>query len=751
MESPKDLRDCESTYYAHTEGAHGSWEPLREHLAEVATKAAQFALPFGSSDEAYNAGLLHDLGKYGDRFQQRLRGEAKGVDHWFAGAWKALHMRHGATVALAVQGHHIGLQRGDKDALRRLGSKPPKPSPSHLQLSHLAGSAIEAILSRFAQDELTLREPASPVMDDYAHAAAAMLDVRMLFSALVDADFLATERHFDGKERPTAPVLDCDAMLASLKQYVELKAEQSRASLELNRLRGDLRHCCRTAAERSPGIFTLTAPTGSGKTLAMLEFALRHAKANGLRRVVSVAPYLSIIDQTTDVYRSAMGIGSGEHEILLEHHSLVVDERNGGDDERRERERLAENWDASIVLTTSVQILESLFSNRPGACRKLHRLAGAVILFDEIQTLPLPLVAATLATLSRLVKHYNATVVFATATQPAFGKLSPILSRYAEGGWMADEINLGARSMFQAARRVDYRWSPPEEQCTWAEVADRMCNGEAQALCIVNTKKQASALYEQVRQRVKDCLHLSTAMCPAHRRAVLDNCTSRLDAGKACIMVATQCVEAGVDLDFLRVFRAVGPLDSIAQAAGRCNRNQRRARGVVEIFRPVDEQWPRDEAYQAAAELAWTMRERDLHDPQVFSDYFADLYSIQSLDQLEHSALYEAILAYDFVAVAKEYRLIKDNSVNVITPYGEGSALAQAVRNDRLTAEWVRKARSFSINVPRYQIEKAPELFEPVPLANRRNAEGWYILQPEAYSQERGFEFPGERANYLCV
>jgi CRISPR-associated endonuclease/helicase Cas3 len=751
MKSPSDLRTDAMQFYAHSEGADGCWELVRDHLLEVANKAAQFALPFGAAEEAYVAGLFHDLGKYGDTFQLRLQGKAKSVDHWFAGAWKALYMRHGAAAALAIQGHHLGLQRGDKGALRGLAARPPRPFPSNLQLSHPGGSAIEVILSRFAQDDLRVWEPESSVMDDYAHAAAAMLDVRMLFSALVDADFLATERHFNGKERQTAPVLDCDAMLASLQQYVELKAEQSRASLQLNRLRGCLRQHCRTTAERSPGIFTLTAPTGSGKTLAMLEFALRHAKANGLRRVVSVAPYLSIIDQTADVYRSAMGIGSGEDETLLEHHSLVVDERNDGDDERRERERLAENWDAPIVLTTSVQILESLFSNRPGAARKLHRLAGAVILFDEIQTLPLPLVVATLATLSRLVKHYNATVVFATATQPAFGKLSPIVSRYAEGGWMADEINLDASSMFQAARRVDYRWSSPEEQRTWAEVADRMCNGEAQALCIVNTKKQASALYEQVRQRVKDCIHLSTAMCPAHRRAVLDNCTSRLDAGKACIMVATQCVEAGVDLDFPRVFRAVGPLDSIAQAAGRCNRNQRRARGIVEIFRPADEQWPRDEAYKSAANLAWTMRERDLHAPQVFSDYFADLYRIQSLDQLEHSPLYQAILAYDFVAVANEYRLIKDGSVNVITPYGEGSALAQAVRNDRLTAEWVRKARSFSINVLRYQIEKVPELFEPVPLANRRNAEDWYILKAGAYSAERGFEFPEERVNYQCV
>jgi CRISPR-associated helicase Cas3/CRISPR-associated endonuclease Cas3-HD len=717
----------------------------------VANSAAEFALPFGASDEAYNAGLIHDLGKYGDLFQLRLRGKAHGIDHWSAGAWKAINIRFGAAVAMAVQGHHIGLQRGDRGALTSLGANCIKPHPPNLTLSQSGDDALNIMLSRFDADGLKLRGICKSLMDDYPHAAAAMLDVRMLFSALVDADFLATELHFDGNVRPEAPRLNHAILLERLRRYVEVKSAESKASPALNRLRQQLRDQCQAASERPPGVFTLSAPTGSGKTLAMLEFALRHAQKHGFRRVVAVAPYLSIIDQTADVYRDALQIAEGDEATLLEHHSLAIDD-NQLDDARRARERLAENWDAPLVLTTSVQILESLFSNRPSACRKLHRLAESVILFDEVQTFPLPLVAATLAALSRLAQRYRVSVVFATATQPAFKELSGIVARYSQGGWQPDEINADAPNMFNAARRVAYHWPSEDEKLSWPEVARRMCDGQSQALCIVNTKKQAASLYDAVCEIASASLHLSTAMCPAHRRAVIADATQRLESGQSCTLVATQCVEAGVDLDFPLVFRALGPLDSIAQAAGRCNRNQRAAQGEVEIFRPADEQWPRDEAYKSAARLAWSMRCRDLHNPATFADYYADLYQVQSLDQLDDdSELYKALRACDFVGVAKEYRLIKDGSVNVLTLYGNGPKLARAVRNGHLSADWVRNARSFAINVPLYQVQQAPEIFEPVRLADGSDAPDWYILSSENYEITKGFQLPSERTGFVSV
>jgi CRISPR-associated helicase Cas3/CRISPR-associated endonuclease Cas3-HD len=736
-------------WYAHSEGANQTWEPIRDHLTNVANSAAAFALRFGASDEAYNAGLIHDLGKYGDLFQLRLRGRAHGIDHWSAGAWKAVNTRVGAAVAMVVQGHHIGLQRGDRGALKSLGVNCIKPHPPNLRLSQSGDDALDTMLSRFDADGLKLREVGKSLMDDYPHAAAAMLDVRMLFSALVDADFLATERHFDGNVRLEAPLLNHATLLERLRRYLEVRLVESKASPALNRLRQRLRDQCQAAAERPPGVFTLTAPTGSGKTLAMLEFALRHAQKNGLRRVVAVAPYLSIIDQTADVYREAMQIAEGDDATLLEHHSLAIDDSQT-DDARRAHERLAENWDAPLVLTTSVQILESLFSNRPSVCRKLHRLADSVILFDEVQTFPLPLIAATLATLLRLAQRYRVSVVFATATQPAFKELSDIVARYSQGGWQPTEINADAPAMFNAVRRVAYRWPSEDEKLSWPEVARRMCDGSAQALCIVNTKKQAASLYDAVCKIAPASLHLSTAMCPAHRRTVIQDVTQRLESGQSCTLVATQCVEAGVDLDFPRVFRALGPLDSIAQAAGRCNRNQRSAMGEVEIFQPADEQWPRDDAYKSAARLAWRMRHGDLHIPATFAEYYAELYQVQSLDQLR-SELYEALCAYDFVGVAKEYRLIKDGSVNVLTSYDKGPELARTVRNASLSADWVRNARSFSINVPLYQVRQAPEIFEPVRLADGSDAPDWYILSSENYDLRKGFQLPSERTGFVSV
>ena len=636
-------------------------------------------------------------------------------------------------------------------ALKSLGASCIKPHPLNLRLSQPGDEASETILlSRFEADGLKLREIGKSLMDDYSHAAAAMLDVRMLFSALVDADFLATERHFEGNVRPEAPRLNHATLLERLTPIFRGEVGRIEGLASLEQATPAIARSVPSCGGAAPGVFTLSAPTGSGKTLAMLEFALRHAQKNGLRRVVAVAPYLSIIDQTADVYREALQIAEGDDATLLEHHSLAIDDSQP-DDARRARERLAENWDAPLVLTTSVQILESLFSNRPSACRKLHRLAESVILFDEVQTFPLPLVAATLATLSRLAQRYRVSVVFATATQPAFKELSGIVARYAQGGWRPDEINADAPAMFNAARRVAYHWPSADEKLSWPEVARRMCDGSSQALCIVNTKKQAASLYDAVCEIASAAsLHLSTAMCPAHRRAVIAEATQRLESGQSCTLVATQCVEAGVDLDFPRVFRALGPLDSIAQAAGRCNRNQRATLGKVEIFQPIDEQWPRDEAYKSAARLAWRMRFRDLHDPVTFTEYYADLYKVQSLDQLR-SELYESLCAYDFVGVAKEYRLIKDGCVNVLTSYGEGHKLACDVRNAHLSVHWVRKARSFAINVPLYQVQQSPEIFEPVRLADGSDAPDWYILRSGNYDSRRGFQLPSEKAGFDFV
>jgi len=374
------FEDKTLAYFAHSADHWGRRHLLADHLATVSRLAGEFSAGRPWSEEAGLAGLLHDLGKYGDKFQKRLRGEESGIDHWSMGAWVALQSCRSVAAAMSVQGHHIGLQHLSRDALGSLN--PDSLTRAHPLGLRLSESDTGCLVGRLNEDGLQVSRPIEPLlpsMPEEKHLSW-MLDLRLLFSALVDADFLDTEAHFEsdaaGKRyRAAGPTLDPEQALEALDRYREAVRQSSKADEGVARLRDDLWKACIAAASRPPGLFTLAAPTGSGKTLAMLAFALAHAREHGLRRVVVVIPYLSIIEQTVAVYRAAFGDGF-PNSFVLEDHSLVGD-RQGTETEGSARywERLlAENWDAPIVVTTSVQFLESLFANRPSACRKLHRL-----------------------------------------------------------------------------------------------------------------------------------------------------------------------------------------------------------------------------------------------------------------------------------------------------------------------------------------------------------------------------------------
>jgi CRISPR-associated endonuclease/helicase Cas3 len=421
------------TYFAHSENTVGHWHPLREHLAAVGKLAERHAATTPWAAEAHLAGLLHDLGKFGDLFQARLRGEASGLDHWSVGAQSALLQHRAVAAALAIEGHHIGLQAGSKDALRRLW-------PAQLQNRPLSDHDIDRLTERASQDGLVPSRPAAFALTDWEHDIAAMLDVRLLLSCLVDADFLDTEAHFEGdrcgkRYRQPGPKLDAQAALDAVLAHIQRVQSHNTTTGPVAEMRRQLLAACLDSATRPVGHYTLTAPTGSGKTLAMLAFALAHAARHGLKRVILAVPYLTIIEQTACIYRSIFAahpqFGEG---YVLEHHSMagLGEEHHNQDNEgkssepthaERQRRLLAQNWDAPIILTTNVQLLESLFSNRPGACRKLHNLIESVILFDEAQSLPQSLAVPTLAALSHLSAAYRTSVVFATATQPAFDTL----------------------------------------------------------------------------------------------------------------------------------------------------------------------------------------------------------------------------------------------------------------------------------------------------------------------------------------
>jgi CRISPR-associated endonuclease/helicase Cas3 len=733
------------TYFAHSDNEFGEPEPLRAHLNRVAELARSFAGVFGRGDDAYLSGLLHDLGKYGKLFQARLRGEESGLDHWSAGASVCLEPCSNDSAAMVVQGHHIGLQWWDKAEICKLL---PGQLGKHLARGkRLTESDRAALLERLAADGITLPDRSSGGPRETA-SAAAMLDLRMSFSALVDADYLATEEHFDAEaarmRKPAAELRPGEAATV-LESYLESVSASGRSSGPVAAMRADLLGACKAAAERVPGLFTLTAPTGSGKTLSTLAFGLRHAMKNGLRRIVVVMPFLSIIDQTARVYREALrdlsGDGAAER-YLLEHHSLAaaLDGQHSG---ATLRGMLAENWDAPIVITTSVQFLESLFSNSPAACRKLHRLARSVIVFDEVQTLPLKVVLPTLATLSHLSARYGSSVIFSTATQPAFRHLDGKVRQYCFGGWQPNEIAPPGLRLFERARRVRVEWPQQDERVSW-EVLARQIEGTRQVLCIVNLKRHARALFHLLNPaRGGGVFHLSTAMCPAHRESVLRTVRERLENGEDCALVATQCVEAGVDLDFPAAFRALAPLDAIAQAAGRCNRNGKLEAGTLRVFVPEDGGYP--PGYRQAAELTAALLNRaegiSIDAPECFDEYFRRLYTIASL---EDRFLMEAVRAKHFPDVRKYYRIIEQDSVNVLVAYDPERyrELAEEVRRTRLTRDWVRRARPYTVGCFRSEIGPTT-MVESVLLKDRTPSGDWYLdLGKTHYDPDTGLVIP---------
>ncbi|MEY4195705.1 MAG: hypothetical protein RLZZ226_2073, partial [Pseudomonadota bacterium] len=577
-------------HYAHSENCVGHKHRLLDHLSGVARLAEQFAVAAGTEAEARLAGLLHDLGKYADRFQKRLEGQDQGLDHWSLGAHLALYQYRSAAAALAIQGHHIGLQSLSRDDL--LAINPQKLTENHPQGLALSEADPALLKARLQADGLIPTTPEMPLISGTLKSGFdTMLDIRLLFSALVDADFIDTEAHFQGgregkRYRPEGLTLHAETALQRVLAHIHHLATQTRADSRVATVRQTVLDASLASAEQQPGLFTLTAPTGSGKTLAMLAFALAHAARHGLRRVILVVPYLSIIEQTAAIYRDLLGA-----DAVLEHHSLAGlgaedratdDEDEAGQSRERRRRLLAENWDAPIVITTSVQMLESLFSNRPSACRKLHRLAGSVILFDEVQTLPTGLVLPTLATLSHLACRYQASVVFATATQPAFEHLHERVQTHVAGGWQPRPIVPNPERLFSPLRRVKRHWNSPDEPLSWPDLAAQLREAR-QVLCIVNLKRQAKTLWEMLDD--DDSFHLSTNLCAAHRQRVLTEVRRRLRDDEPVRLIATQCVEAGVDVDFPVVFRAYGPLEAIIQAEGRCNREGRRSEpGDMHIF-----------------------------------------------------------------------------------------------------------------------------------------------------------------------
>ncbi|HOP77644.1 MAG TPA: CRISPR-associated helicase Cas3' [Thermogutta sp.] len=744
-------------FWAHSanDGGKGVPERLRDHLERVALRAKEFASSFEAGEQAQLAGILHDLGKYADKFQQYLEGKVQRAgDHWSAGSLLALKLanKYGECPALAVLAHHSGLNElpgSYKQFWNDLCSRIRRGD-------EVTESHLDKLWQRLCAEGVPVPTVSSGLVLQRQHLVADMLDVRMLLSALVDADYLETAAHFDGDSEtpyrvpPAGPVLETDKAIEALEIYLE-ELRVSRKEDPLNPLRDRLQGQCRRTAQQPQGLYTLSAPTGLGKTIAMLIFALHHARKHNLRRIILVMPYINIIDQTAQIYRKIFSVENGFPEnFVLEHHSLKDDSSDESNEQDSTQRLLAENWDAPIILTTNVQFFESLFANRPSRCRKLHRIARSVVLFDEVQTLPVSLAVVTLAVLSRLADQtgpYHCTCVFATATQPAFTVLHERVKEYAPAGWQPVEIVSNPQELFQAtASRVVTTWRH-EHVVTMKELAEELA-GHSQVLCIVNLKRHAVELFRHLSQYLPEnerssVLHLSTALCPQHRRNVLNEVNRRLTDEAPLRLIATQCVEAGVDLDFPVVYRAVAPLEAIAQASGRCNRHGRRHVGNLIVFRPADDRDPYPPGYGHAAEatcyyLRQLARDRPeklpslLADPDGIREYFEVFYSMQGLADrsgilYEERELERAIRAGNFEMVATYYRLISQQTIHILVPYEEErfKKLLEEIEQGRgkpgFIRRWCRQAASFTVDI-----------FPP-----KKDSPSWYHLNPIEFFHSR--------------
>jgi CRISPR-associated helicase Cas3/CRISPR-associated endonuclease Cas3-HD len=755
-------------YFAHSANPVGDRHPLSQHLEGVAGLACEFAKAAPWAGEARLAGLLHDLGKYADRFQARLRGEDAGLDHWSQGAWIALLRHRAKAAALAIQGHHVGLRRGDAPALKSLN--PATLQPRTLDGLELSDPDPDKLERRAQADGLIFSTPAAtalPPNNELSRPVAAMLDVRLLFSCLVDADFLDTDAHFKGdakgkRYRETGPELDAPRSLAALDRYMAGLAGGGREQVaNVKQARDSLWQSAGLAAELVPGIFTLTAPTGSGKTLAMLRFALQHAARHGLRRIVLAVPFLTVIEQTAGIYRNVFA--DFPENFVLEHHSLAglgeeSEMRDAEGAQERQRRLLAENWDAPIILTSNVQLLESLFSNRPSSCRKLHRLMNSVILFDEAQSLPSHLAVPTLAALSHLSSAYRTTVMFATATQPAFDALDASVQQQAAAGWKPTEAVPDHVDLFAALQRVSVRWPAAGEKLGWSELAGRL-RDIPQALVVCNLKRHALTLLKEL-DGEDGVFHLSTNLCAEHRRAVLRTVRARLQAGESCRLISTQCVEAGVDVDFPTVYRAFAPLEAIAQAAGRCNRegrlNAHGKLGEVVVFEPAEDgDWRRHyptRTYFQAAEVTRSLLaktgELDIGNPETYDRYYRALYNVND-PASQSPELTEALLAMDFVEVARRYRLIDQGTIQVLVPWAarrdEFEQLRSEAEKEGISAHWMRRAQGLAVSVYR-TAAGTPAWAIPAKLRWNKKGAGvsdeWFILEGDYYDDSIGLNPP---------
>lgn len=673
---------------------------LEEHLRAVGTLAGEFASSFGQSDWGRLAGLWHDLGKYSPAFQSYIaRGSGFGpeahveggkgrVNHSSAGALHAVEKLggKGRLLAYLIAGHHAGLPDWHSDGHPLSALSQRLEDKQHLQAVSSASVPTDV-----------LHPAISPVTKPLGGEAGLALWLRMLFSCLVDGDFLDTEKFMAGaKALDRGQFSSIQLLLGAFDKHMAMLTADAKAT-PVNRVRTEVLRQCRERASDAPGIFSLTVPTGGGKTLSSLAFALHHAVHHNKRRIVYVIPYTSIIEQTAGIFRDIFG------DNIVEHHSNLDPEK-----ESAKSRVAAENWDAPVIVTTNVQFFESLFASRTSSCRKLHNIVNSIVVLDEAQLLNPEFLQPTLDTINLLTQHYGVSFVLSTATQPA------LQSR--EGfGWAfkglnnVREIMTDPDVLYRDLERVTVEMPPDfHARREWEGLAAELTAYDS-VLAVVNTRRDCRELHHLMPERT---IHLSAAMCGEHRTQVIEEIRARLKQQVPTRVISTQLVEAGVDIDFPVVYRALSGLDSIAQAAGRCNREGKLDRGRVVVFVPPKSSPPG--TLRRAEQTTVSLLSGSTSDPmtrELFTRYFEHFYV--KADSLDKHGIQDLLttdageLKIQFRTAAEKFKLIDDvESQAILVWYGESQALIGKLKKDGPERWLMRKLQRYSVNLPRHVVDK---------------------------------------------
>ncbi len=687
--------NCPEEPIAHV-SEDGRIHTLHDHLLGTAGLASNFAAEFGCRGWGYLAGLWHDLGKYSPEFQRyivsssgldaHMESSTGKVDHSTAGSIHSVKRfkERGRILAYAISGHHTGLPdwqtetAGMTSLAHRLEKKECyKPA--------LMDNIPEYILGL----------PLPPERPKAGSDLSLSLWIRMLFSCLVDADFLDTESFFEpGKSKSRGKYPALKDLIPVFDEYMASKMKQA-SETNINRARKEVLAQCRASAKKQPGFFTLTVPTGGGKTLSSMAFALNHAVAHGKKRIIYVIPYTSIIEQTADQFRTIFG------DAVIEHHSNF----DAGDENKENAHvRLAcENWDATVIVTTTVQFFESLFASRTSRCRKLHNIANSVVILDEAQLLPSDFLKPVLEILIELKQNYGVTLVFSTATQPALGPHKAVDFDFKGLSGMT-EIMDDPQALHRSLKRINVKVLDNLKKTeSWEDIAARLKRHES-VLCIVNRRGDARTLWELM---PKGTYHLSALMCGAHRSAQIAEIKEDIKNGKPTKVISTQLIEAGVDLDFPAVYRAIAGLDSIAQAGGRCNREGLHQTGDIFIFMPPSRIPP---GYlRQASEIGSRLLKENIEDPlapKCFEDFFREFYWIRA-DRLDSMGIIDCLkndiqLRVSFREAAKKFKIIDENLYAPVIVRYRNSEVLDLLEHKHPERWLLRRLQRYTVNIPRH-------------------------------------------------